>query len=289
MEFNAKVIADSIAQSGPRIITMELCYPRLIHSELMTHRVFSRNAASSRAIPVKKMIEQVRDNPAMPIHFGANQPGMQADQELSSVGIASAKYLWMKAAKNAADVAEQMNTLGVHKQVANRILEPFQWMKTIVTATAWKNFFELRDHRDAEPNIRFLAQLMKAAIEKSNPQYLDYCQWHIPYLTQSVDSRRNQVFFAGGIASGKILTIEEAIKCSVARCARVSYLTHDNASPSLEKDIELHDRLVGSTPIHASPAEHQATPLRDAHYENLQGNFRGWQQYRKYLETGISL
>lgn len=159
--FEAKIILDSINESGDRLTTFQLRYPRFIHSELMTHRVFSRNAMSSRAVPVAKMIAQVRENPAKPIHWGMNKPGMQATEE---VPVASAEHLWQKAANLAADVAEQMVKLNLHKQVANRILEPFQWMNTIVTATEWDNFFELRAHPDAQPEFQKLAVMMQNAM-----------------------------------------------------------------------------------------------------------------------------
>ena len=273
----AKIIEDSISEAGVRLVTMQLCYPRFIHSEFMTHRVFSRNASSSRAIPVKKMLEMVRNEPAMPIHWGANQPGMQASQEVQHVGVA--KDLWCIAAKKAADIAEEMEKMGLHKQVANRILEPFQWIHVIVTATEWEGFFELRAHPDAQPEIHELAIRMREAMEQSTPKLLKRGEWHLPYISEE---ERGMYF--------------EKVLCqmSAARCARVSYLTHDGQKPDPQKDIELYERLVGSKPMHASPVEHQATP--DTYYkegsfqeegwgsEHLHGNFVGWKQFRKSLE-----
>lgn len=135
MTISAKVICDSISPDGIRITTMELEYPRIIHSELMTHRVFSRNSASSRAIPVSKVIELVESNPAMPVHWGKNQPGMQAKEELDPINKEAVRQLWLEAAKQAISIARVMNDLGAHKQVINRILEPFQHMKVVVTST----------------------------------------------------------------------------------------------------------------------------------------------------------
>lgn len=265
--FEAKVIADSISWHGVRLTTMQLRYPRFIHAELMTHRVFSRNASSSRAIPVARMLEQVRTAPATPIHWGANQPGMQAHKELEATESLAAKSLWLDAARAAADFAEEMARIGLHKQVANRILEPFQWISVIVTATEWENFYDLRIHPHAQPEIRCLAILMKEAMEGSHPEQLSPGEWHLPYITPS-----------------EVFTLDEmtACKVSTARCARVSYLTHDGQAPSITKDLELHDRLVGSVPIHASPAEHQAVAMHDAEFYK---NFRGWKQYRSYLEN----
>lgn len=268
----AKVIEDSIAENGVRLTTLQLCYPRFIHAEFMTHRVFSRNASSSRAIPVAKMIEQVRNDPAMPIHWGKNQAGMQANEELAPMAQDSARQLWMQAARDAASVAQVMADVGLHKQVANRILEPYQYMHVIVTATEWENFFELRNHPDAQPEIHALAKVMHFALAESRPVQRQENEWHLPYVT-----RAERVAFNNDL--------DLLLKLSAARCARVSYLTHDGQTPSVEKDVALYDRLVGSKPLHASPIEHQATPLPEA--DMWSGNFRGWLQNRKIVENAI--
>lgn len=186
--FQTKVIEDSISRNEVRLTTMQLRYPRFVHSEFMTHRVFSRNASSSRAIPVAKMIAQVRDEPAMPVHWGANQPGMQARAELVGQEREDAISLWKIAAQDAARTAEAMERLSMHKQVANRILEPFQFISVIVTATEWDNFFDLRDHDDADPNIAYLARGMRKARGESVPRKIifdrgDADGWHLPYIT----------------------------------------------------------------------------------------------------------
>lgn len=258
--FEAKIILDSVNESEDRLTTFQLRYPRFIHSELMTHRVFSRNAMSSRAVPVAKMIAQVRDNPAKPIHWGMNKPGMQATEEVPA---ASAEHLWHKAANLAADVAEQMVKLNLHKQVSNRILEPFQWMNTIVTATEWDNFYSLRAHPDAQPEFQNLAVMMLEAQESSQPKLLRAGEWHLPYIT-SLELETGNV---------------DLRKVSAARCARVSYLTHDGRRPELREDLALFDRLAGGVPLHASPLEHQGTP---GAYDC--GNFKGWTQFRKVWE-----
>jgi thymidylate synthase ThyX len=268
----AKVIEDSISEHGVRLTTLQLCYPRFIHAEFMTHRVFSRNASSSRAIPVAKMIEQVRTNPAMPIHWGKNQAGMQANEELAPLAQEGARQLWMQAARDAASTAHVMADMGLHKQVANRILEPFQYMHVIVTATEWDNFFELRDHPDAQPEIHALAKVMKYAFAESRPRLLHDGQWHLPYVTRQ---ERLEHF----------TDTDLLLKVSGARCARVSYLTHDGETPSIEKDVALYERLVGGVPLHASPIEHQATPLAEA--DMWSGNFRGWLQNRKLVESSF--
>lgn len=276
MTISAKVVEDSINEHSKRLVTLQLVYPRFVHAEFMTHRVFSRNASSSRAIPVAKMIEQVRTRPAKPIHWGKNQPGMQAREQLSGFDLITANDLWDDAANAAADLAEKMNSLGLHKQVANRILEPFQHMHVVVTATEWANFFELRDHDDAEPNIRQLAVVMKEAMKASRPVFraidsfkkrFEHPAWHLPYVTEQERLK---------------LPLWLLIQLSVARCARVSYLTHDGAEPNIDKDVELYERLVGSRPIHASPTEHQAFPLSEP--DQTSKNFVGWRQYREKVE-----
>ena len=267
----AKVIEDSVsALTGIRLTTLQLQYPRFIHAEVMTHRVFSRNASSSRAIPVAKVIEQVRNDPAMPIHWGKNQPGMQANVELDKSEMVAAKLKWYEAAKQASDIAQAMQELGLHKQVANRILEPFQYMHVIVTATEWENFFNLRAHPDAQPEIHELAIQMQKAMRQNKPRHLEDGEWHLPYVRWTERTRQ---------------PIDLCLKVSAARCARVSYLTHDGKVPDVDKDVELYDRLVGSQPLHASPIEHQATPLLDAnHWSN---NFRGWLQNRQLVESNM--
>lgn len=280
MTISAKIIADSISEAGKRITTLQLCYPRFIHAELMTHRVFSRNASSSRAIPVSKMIEQVRTNPAMPIHWGKNQAGMQAKEELDAEHKAVVQDMWLTAARHAAELAHHMMEAGAHKQVVNRILEPFQWIHVVVTSTEWGNFFELRAHEDAQPEIHHLAVMMREAMDASTPVLLHLGEWHLPYV--SAEERMDNDLF-----------IEDAKKISAARCCRVSYLKHDGHASTIEEDLALCDRLVGARPLHASPFEHQATPdvlVPDvqvgAHWkqQHLHGNFVGWIQHRKLIE-----
>jgi thymidylate synthase ThyX len=252
-------------------------YPRFIHAEFMTHRVFSRNASSSRAIPVAKMIEQVRTDPAMPIHWGKNQPGMQAREELTGQDLEDVQDAWTRAAWLASNIAEEMAAAGAHKQVVNRILEPFQWVHVIVTATEWTNFFELRCHPDADPNMRALADAMFAVKAASKPVYrsrsrLEVDAWHLPFIT----------------AEERVLCDDPKFlaRISAARCARVSYLNHDGTSPSIPKDIELYEKLVGSRPLHASPVEHQGYPLPLA--TQWSKNLRGWRQHRELVEQEMA-
>lgn len=262
-EISAKIVLCSKSpHHDHKISTLSLVYPRFIHSEFMTHRVFSRNAMSSRAVPVAKMIEQVRRDPAMPIHWGANQPGMQANGEVGSEARADATGLWRQAANVAANIAEAMSDdLGLHKQVVNRILEPFQWMHTIVTSTEWENFFSLRLDQAAEPNMRRLAEKMLDAFGATTAVERDL---HVPFVNEADH-----------------LMFDDRTLCmiSAARCARVSYLNHDGSEPNVTKDLELARML--QTSRHASPFEHQAMALADPCFPSR--NFFGWGQFRESI------
>lgn len=274
--YEAKVIEDSISTGGVRLTTFQLKYPRYIHAEFMTHRVFSRNASSSRAIPANKLVEKSLDEMVFPIRWGLNQPGMQAnEQELEGDALVMAKLIWKRMAEFCADGVRELAELGLHKQWANRPLEWFGHIEVVVTATEWENFFHLRDHPDAQPEIQELARLMRQAHEESTPirraeDPNDPFAWHLPYVT--FNERMSY-------------PIADLVRMSTARNARVSYLTHDKQQPVIENDIALHDRLVGSEPIHASPTEHVAYPLANA--SEWSGNFRGWHQYRKDIEKSF--
>lgn len=261
----ATVIADSVHHAtGTRITTFELVYPRFIHSEFMTHRVFNRNASSSRAIPTSKFIEQVRNEPVMPSHWGKNQKGMQAFEELSEDQRNDAIFIWNQAASSAATYAEMLRRGQVHKQIVNRILEPFTHIRVVVTSTSWANFYGLRDHEDAQPEIRELAQTMRKAHNKSVPSKLMQGHWHMPYITA------NDRFAAYVFCKYQRITRDEPsgaevygllLKVSAARCARASYNNFEGRPSTIEEDLGLFAKLVENQPIHASPTEHQATPM----------------------------
>ena len=288
MTVSAKVIKDSISPDGVRITTLELEYPRMVHSELMTHRVFSRNSASSRAIPVSKVIELVESNPAMPVHWGKNQAGMQAKEELDDLNKEAVRQLWLEAAKQAVSIAKVMADIGAHKQVVNRILEPFQHMKVVVTSTEWANWDWLRDHPDADPTIHALAKEMKRVRNESTPEELSYGEWHLPYVT----SERSKVYAERNYFDehGEPITLEQARMISASCCAQTSYRKQDG---SLEKAEDIFKKLIESEPCHASPVEHQATPISadwgsGVTHEDWQGqqwsaNFRGWVQFRQLI------
>lgn len=297
MSISAQIIADSVSPAGIRLTTFQLRYPRFIHAELMTHRVFSRNASSSRAIPVKKMIEELKNDPAMPVFWGSNKPGMQAGAEVDDVD--NCRRLWLAARDQMITVAESfIEGFGLHKQIANRILEPWAHINVIVTATEWMNFYVLRRDSHAQPEIKALADLMWDLQVANKPTELQPGEWHLPYIND--DDREDIEFYHMPLERELGDALDLAIKVSVARCARVSYLTFEGKASTIEEDLKLYDRLLGSQPLHASPAEHQATP--DDHNETEKamaraggwkpdawlhphehGNLRGWRQYRKML------
>jgi thymidylate synthase ThyX len=284
MTIEAKIIADSISPAGIRLTTFQLRYPRFIHAELMTHRVFSRNASSSRAIPVERMIEDLKRDPAMPIYWGSNQKGMQAGEELTEHQLDMVKHNWLHGMAEAINRAEQMMAHGLHKQIANRILEPWAHINVVLTATDFENFWMLRRHKDAQPEMKALADVMFEEMRLTVPHEIGVGEWHLPYVTLEDRLRLSR-------AEDPVVSLIMAQKVSVARCARVSYFTHDGRQTSIEEDAQLYDRLLASQPLHASPAEHQATPDEGIQHgfkinwmrPELHGNFNGWIQYRKTL------
>ncbi|MGN6201840.1 MAG: FAD-dependent thymidylate synthase [Solirubrobacterales bacterium] len=297
MGFAAKVLADSVSPAGHRLTTLEATFPRFVLAEFNTHRVFSRNSASSRAIPVAKQLRRLLDDPYVPIEFGSNQPGMQAGPALTGAARDAAEAEWLTARDDAVrhvlglitspesvagyddlracleaaqDRLKEPPTewLNVHKQVANRLLEPFMWHTVIVSATTWDNFFNLRCHPDAQPEIHLIAQKMREALERSVPTRLEADEWHLPLVGEA---EREEASSA-----------EELAKISIGRCARVSYLTHAGTR-DLSADVALYDRLAESG--HMSPMEHVARPMTAAELQESEwsGNFQGWIAYRKLI------
>lgn len=270
----AKIVKDAVAPCGIRLTTFVLTYPRFIHSEFLTHRMFSRNASSSRAIPVAKQIQMVMDNPAIPIAFLKNKKGMQGGEPLTDQ--AAAQALWLTARDRAVEMAQKFADMDIHKQYANRILEPYAHITVVCTATDYDNFFALRIHEAAQPEIKALAEIMFNAYANNTPEEFIEDELYLPFVSSKEASKVLNVSIREDKHS--ILT-----KMSVARCARVSYLNHEGKIPSMEEDLKLYDRLLGQLPIHASPAEHQAWANTDPDFRS--GNFRGWTQYRKTLEN----
>lgn len=293
MTISAQIVADSISPAGKRITTMQLRYPRFIHAEAKTHRVIriddaeyeflqeigfmddeklSRNASSSRAIPVQKMIQDVIDDPAMPVAWGSNKPGMQAGEELAHWPVV--KEVWLEARDAAVEFASEMMNLNAHKQIVNRLLEPFGHISVVVTATEWDNFFDLRCHEAADPTMRALAEAMRVAMDQSTPVELLMGEWHLPYIPSH--------FVTHPAMPRDMDYWRELAMISAAHCARVSYLNHDGTSPDIEKDMALATMLRDMK--HMSPFEHQAR-VTDEEGTALWGNLVGWDQFRKMIEV----
>lgn len=271
----SEIINDSIDKNtGNRITTFILQYPRFVHAELMTHRVFSRNAASSRAIPVEKFIEDVKTNPAMPVYWGKNKKGMQATEEVND--ISSCESVWLDARNAAINYAIKLKELGAHKQITNRLLEPWFHIRVLVTSTEYSNFFKLRCHIDAQPEIQDLAYKMLDCYTNSIPKELNAGEWHIPFGDKMDEDRISKL-------STEIQSSKDEIKrrISIARCARISYLNFEGKD-DYNSDLELCKNLFESDPKHLSPTEHVAMNMSDL---NSYGNFKGWKQARQFLET----
>lgn len=250
MAHAARILADSISPDDVRLTTMEVVIPRIVLAEFNTHRMFSRNSASSRAIPVEKMLQRARDCPYVPQEFGANQKGMLAG-DAEQVDQVRARTQWLFANGSAILHASNLLDLGVHKQLTNRLLEPWLWHTIIVSATEWDNFFHLRCHPHAHPDIRKTAELMREAMKESTPKEIGYGAWHLPLIWEEDRYAFDDCDFAA-------LPMNELPLCSIGRCARVSYLTHDGRRDVAE-DIALARRLLENG--HMSPFEHVARPM----------------------------
>jgi thymidylate synthase ThyX len=284
MAFEAEIFADSISPDEIRLTTFQITFPRFILAEVNTHRMLSRNSASSRAIPVKKAIKMVEEDPFIPEEFGQNKAGMSWDASLDEVKSKRSRLVWEDAMKEAIYAAGVLDEMEVHKALANRILEPFKWHTAIITATEWSNFFGLRTDANAQPEFRKIALMMQELMQYSEPVVLQPGQWHLPLVQyhEMVNEAKLPTDCTGPIS----IDWEFWKKIAVGRCARVSYLTHDGKR-ELDKDVQLHDQL--RTNGHLSPFEHIATPCEPYWNEanklvpdmKFYGNFRGWWQYRK--------
>lgn len=296
----AKVICDSVSGQGDRITTLEIEYPRFILGEINTHRMLSKNSSSSRAIPFGNMVRNIQKNIALPLYWGSAKAGMQAGVEIEDIDFS--KKVWGSALDYAVGQASLLDDENLHKQLVNRLLEPFQMMKTVITGTEWDNFFNLRLHPDAQPEFCMLAYKIYQAINESTSNVLRSNEWHLPYVnTYRVKSGRgfDQLeYYVGeiGTESYRVLTLEEAQRISASCCAQVSYRKNDD---SLEKANKIFDVLIDSKVLHASPFEHLATPIRDQSkningwdtgitHSNREGklfsgNLQGWISYRHLL------
>lgn len=261
MPFKVHLVADSSC-FGSRISTFALTYPRFIHAQMMTHRMLSRNAQSSRAMPVNKMLQEP---PVIPTDLRYNQKGMQPAEPLIVEDAEKAQKVLQDLHDQTMAAVQKLNKIGVHKQWANRYLEPFRTITAIYTGTddAWQAFFALRAHPDAQEEICWLAQAIKELYDASAPEETSL---HMPFVT----AEEKQEF-----------PVKIQFQLSSARCARVSYLTFEGTR-DVEKDKELHDRLSKADPPHLSPLEHCAV----SGYGRI-ANFNGWRSYRNMVESGF--
>lgn len=240
------------------IITWELMYPRYIHSELMTHRQFSRNAASSRATPTKVLVEEVRKHPVFFDEVRLNQKGMTGGELVGDDVLQEFKRQWEDAANTAADYAENWLKMGIAKQTVNRILEPFLPIRTIVTATDIDNFFKLRLAPDAQPEIQSLAKAMNESREKAGVSVEEV---HIPYAEYFSDKT------------------EHLVTRAIAACARVSVARNDGKKTTYEEDLAFTKRLLSAG--HMTPFEHVAYATS---YKGRYANLSDWMSVRWVAE-----
>lgn len=259
--FKVEVIADSLAPCGKRLTTITATYPRFIHSEIMTHRDRARNAASSRAIPWPKMMAAIQNSPVIPIRWGSEQKGMQAGGEIDDTD--RAEEIWLNARDKMVQAAQALAELGVHKSIVNRLTEPWMWITVVMSATEWANFFRLRCHPDAEIHFQELAWMIREALEASSPVEKEAGTIHAPFIQPEELATYDPTLIA---------------EISTARCARISYLTHEGTCDA-EKDLQLFGRLCqGSGFGHWSPHEHVAFASK---FKERSGPFIGWEQFRK--------
>ena len=304
----ATVICDSISEQGVRLTTFEIEYPRIVMSEFNTHRSVSKNSSSSRAIPVSKMLEHTKNINLKPVYFGSKKSGMQAGDELVGEDLQYAKSTWESALHSMVHSAKILDDCGVAKEVTNRLVEPFQLVKVVCTATDWDNFFNLRLHPDADPNICMLAYKMYQAMQESKPIELKAGEWHLPYVNIGWNGKGEMCYADDDF---NFVELEQAIKLSAASCASVSYRTE---GMTLEKADKIFDMLIKAEVVHSSPFEHLATPVKPKFNElgkvrvncsepqswedgvthmNKQGelcsgNLRGYVQYRHLLPNNTA-
>jgi len=267
MSISAKIVAHSISEAGKEIVTYELVFHRYCMSEFNTHRALSRNASSSRAVKIQSQLSSVWNNMALPVHWGKNKAGMSAKEELTGWRLKAAKFLWKLSGKTACVFAYLMYKVGLHKQVVNRVSEPFSYIKVLTTATEWDNFFRLRAHPDAQPEIQALAYAMLAAYKESKPKLIKKGEWHLPYITEEMLAE---------------VGVEDAKTLSVSLIAQTSYRAADF---TMEKARKITNMLIQGDVVHASPYESVATPLDDP--KEPSKNLVGWKQLRDFIPNNV--
>lgn len=282
----AEIISDSINMFGNRITTFILDFPRIVLSEFNTHRMLSRNSASSRAIPFEKMAEMVMNKPFIPIRWMKDHKGMQGTEYINGFAEIDIHDHWLEARDLAVKKAKSLHERGLTKQICNRLLEPFMWHKVIATGTEWQNFFALRAHPDAEIHIQELAHKMLEVYNNNTPKELAPGEWHIPFGDKIDYHKVYNIVSNNGSISFFTEHIEEMekikVKIATARCARISYLNFEGKD-DYDADVKLYDRLLKSG--HMSPFEHCAKAMdKEMGAYTWSGNFKGFIQYRKMID-----
>lgn len=292
----ARIIADSVTANGKRFTTFEWELPRLILAEVNTHRMLSKNTSSSRAIPLNAAIENIQKNPAFPVYWGKNQAGMSASEELTGEALNKAYELWQKGIDQNIALVREFQEVGLHKQTSARFLETGQLIRSVISGTEWENLWWLRDHSAAQPEFQELARVAHQAYKESVPQMILVSEWHLPYITSIRNKESGEMEYFD--SDGTQLTLENAQKISASCCAQVSYRKNDT---SLEKALDIYEKLVGMDRAHSSPFEHAGTPipLNTVPFDPStwpqgvthvtkegqlgSGNLRGWIQYRQLI------
>lgn len=293
---SATIIADSENVQGNRMLTMELVFPRIILAELNTHKMLSKNSQSSRAIPLAKAVEHVQTLPFEPVWWGKNQAGMSAREELQGDEKERAQHLWKSLQAAVIHYVENLGASNLHKQIATRPLEAFSMHKAVVSGTEWANLQWLRDHDDAQPEFGELAKCITQAIQKSVPTLLHPGEWHVPYVETKVALDEDGEEYLAYFNNGTEIDVETALKISASCCAQVSYRKLDD---SIEKALDIYQKLFSGSRIHASPVEHQATPMIQEQGDPMDwedgvthvdrygyfwsANLQGWIQFRKRI------
>lgn len=306
--FKVKVLTDSITpdyetvvgshrtyHKPVRLITIAYQAPRTTLAELNTHRIISKSAASSRAEPNEKMVERIMKNAYIPDNLPdgrmmGESKGMQALANLSDENRIGGQALVRDGSRMMIELARQLTELGWHKQDANRYLEPFNWVKGVISSTEWSNFFALRCGDLSYPPFRFFARAVYLAIKNSVPTLIPWGQWHLPFVGAAdvgeAHARAARIVepVPGGFDGWADCLLA---RWSAARCARVSYYHFGRKTADYDQDDKTFHKLAGSHPKHASPLEHQAFAWKcdgSVSYPYKQSNFNPvWVQHRKLL------
>jgi thymidylate synthase ThyX len=268
-EPQAVILADSLnAETGDRWVTFEISnFPKVLLQELNTHRMLSRNAASSRAMPIAKVIERVKQNPYIPT-FRENQRGMVGKVIHDQERWHKAEQIYRRALESAIHYAEQMAEINIHKEAVNRLLEPFMTVPVIISGTEWQNFFRLRTSPDATPDFQATALLLQELYHSNIPKTLQAGELHCIYAEHIPDD----------------LPIGDRLKVMSARAARISYRNHGTNHIDIQKDLELAENLIRDG--HLSPLEHIGWALSKEQALRLNTrNYQGFLSFRAYWET----